>query len=157
MLKTSRSYVLVAAGLVAGAFLSATALAGECPADKLQADVRQPVDFEAVGVTDTVLSAIDLADEAPRLPNRMMRVRYLTIEPGGIVPWHSHGERPALIYILSGEVNEYASNCAAPIVHKAGEVASETHALSHWWKNLSSETVTLLSFDIRMDPADQNM
>jgi quercetin dioxygenase-like cupin family protein len=157
MLKKLGSFTLIAAGLVAGALFAGTAAAGECPADKLQADVRESVDFEPVGVTDTVLSAIDLADEAPMLPGRMMRVRYLTIEPGGVVPWHSHGERPALIYILSGEINEYASNCAAPIVHKAGEVARETHALSHWWKNLGSETVTLLSFDIRMDPADHNM
>src|SRR2546429_1060354 len=40
-------------------------------------------------------------------------------------PWHSHGERPALIYIIEGEIVEYASNCAAPITHKAGERSEE--------------------------------
>jgi quercetin dioxygenase-like cupin family protein len=152
-----RTIQLAAAGLLAAGLLAGTAAAGECPADKLQADVRQPVDFAAIGVTDTVLDQIDLADEAPMLPGRMMRVRKLTIEPGGIVPWHSHGERPALIYVVSGEIHEYASNCAEPIVHEAGEVARETHQVSHWWKNLGSQSVTLLSFDIRKDPADQNM
>ena len=38
--------------------------------------------------------------------------RKLTIEPGGVVPWHSHGDRPAIIYIAEGEIVEYASNCA---------------------------------------------
>ena len=48
------------------------------------------------------------------------------IKPGGDVPWHSHGDRPAMIYIVKGEITEYASNCAVPIVHKAGDVSPET-------------------------------
>ena len=40
------------------------------------------------------------------------------------MPWHSHGDRPAIIYIAEGEIVEYASNCAVPIVHKAGEIAA---------------------------------
>ena len=75
------------------------------------------------------------------LADRQMRVRQLVIEPDGIVPWHSHGDRPALIYVVEGEIDEYASNCAVPIVHKAGDVARETHDVSHWWKNLSSAPV----------------
>ena len=35
------------------------------------------------------------------------------------MPWHSHGDRPAIIYIVSGEVKEFASNCSVAIVHKA--------------------------------------
>ena len=50
-------------------------------------------------------------------------MRRLAIKPGGVVPWHSHDDRPALIYVVVGEITEYASNCAVPIVHKAGEVA----------------------------------
>jgi quercetin dioxygenase-like cupin family protein len=84
-------------------------------------------------------------------------VRRLEIQPGGIVPWHSHAERPALIYIVSGEIAEHASNCAVPILHKAGEVARETHATAHWWQNTGTAAVTLLSFDIAVDPNDHNM
>jgi quercetin dioxygenase-like cupin family protein len=86
-----------------------------------------------------------------------MRVRRLEIQPGGIVPWHSHAERPALIYIVSGTIVEHASNCAVPITHKAGEVARETHATSHWWQNTGTVPVVLLSFDIQRDPNDKNM
>ena len=55
-----------------------------------------------------------------------------------------HAERPAIIYIIEGEINEYASNCAVPIPHKAGDVVAETKGISHWWKNLGDKTVVLL-------------
>jgi len=145
--------------LLAGAVLiaAAPAFAGECPADKVGVDVREPVTLGAVGVTDSVLAAIPLNETALQLDGRTMRVRRLVIEPGGIVPWHSHADRPALIVTVKGEILEYASTCAAPIHHAAGDVARELPATSHWWKNLSTEPVELLSFDILHDPADTNM
>jgi quercetin dioxygenase-like cupin family protein len=73
------------------------------------------------------------------------------------VPWHSHAERPAIIYIVSGTIVEYASTCAVPIVHRAGDVARETHATSHWWKNTSNRPAVLLSADILHDKADPHM
>jgi hypothetical protein len=58
---------------------------------------------------------------------------------------------------VSGEIYENNSNCAAPILHKAGEVARETHMTSHWWQNTGKTPVTLLSFDINTDPNDHSM
>jgi quercetin dioxygenase-like cupin family protein len=100
-----------------------------------------------------VRSSIDLGGEAPMLKDRKFRLRQLDIAPGGIVPWHSHGERPAQIYIVKGEIVEYASTCAVPIMHKAGDVAPETHATSHWWQNHGKEPVLLISVDILHDKA----
>ena len=68
-----------------------------------------------------------------------MRLRKLVIQPGGIVPWHSHAERPANIYVVEGAMTEYRSTCAVPIEHKAGEVAVESGNLAHWWKNNTDE------------------
>ncbi len=149
--RTLIASMLIAAGLAGPAF------AGECPADRMKADAVKPMTLDAKGVTDKVLSTIDLAKEKVTLTGHMMRVRRLEVQPGGIVPWHSHAERPALIYVVSGEIVENASNCAVPIVHKAGEVARETHATSHWWQNKANATVTLLSFDIVSDPSDKHM
>src|SRR5437764_11659415 len=123
----------------------------------MQADVRRPVTYAAKGVTDTVLAAIDLEKEPANIKGRELRFRKLTIEPGGVVPWHSHGDRPAIIYIIEGEIVEYASTCAVPIVHKAGDVAREIHTTSHWWKNIGDKTVVLLSADILHDKSDKNM
>jgi len=150
---------LVLAAITAGTTLAGLsfALAGECPADKSKADVRAPVTNAGKGVTDTVLAAIDLEKEPANIKERQLRFRKLTIEPGGVVPWHSHGDRPALIYVAEGEIHEFASNCAAPIVHKAGDLRRETSEVSHWWKNLGDTTVILLVADVLHDRADHNM
>src|SRR5262249_10500737 len=118
---------LVLAGITAGSTLVgvSAAAAGSCPSDQMKADVRPPVTDAAKGVTDTVLAAIDLEKEPANIKERQLRFRKLTIEPGGIVPWHSHGDRPAIIYVAEGEIVEYASNCSVPIMHKAGEMAGD--------------------------------
>lgn len=144
---------LVAAAIAA----TSSAMAGECPAGKMIAGAREAVAFPAAGVTDTVLAAIDLAKEPAKLEDRQLRFRKLTIEPGGVVPWHSHADRPAIIYVAEGEIVEYASNCAEPIVHKTGEVRAETSGTSHWWKNLGTRTVVLFVGDVLHDKNDHNM
>ena len=138
------------AAVVAAALASATAAqAGSCPADKMRPDGSgEKMDSTlARDVTDAVLTSIDLAKEPTAIKDRLLRLRRLEIKPGGVVPWHQHANRPAIIYIISGEIVEYASTCAVPIVHRAGEAATETHATSHWWKNLGQQTVVLLSAD----------
>ena len=145
------------AAAFAGAFaVAGTAFAGECPADKMAQGFAN-AGHAAKAVTDQVLAQIDLGAEKVALKGHNMRVRKLVIQPGGIVPWHSHGDRPALIYIVSGQVFEYASTCTVPILHKAGEISRETQATSHWWKNTGKVPVVLLSFDIMHDPNDKNM
>jgi len=142
---------LIAASL-AGAFslAGATALAGECPANQRVADGKgqKMMTHGAKGVSDTVRAATDLAKESVALKDRQFRLRELVIQPGGIVPWHSHDDRPAMIYIVAGEVIEYASNCAVPIVHRAGDVAPEAKGTSHWWENKGKSTVKLISVDL---------
>jgi quercetin dioxygenase-like cupin family protein len=149
--------ILFAGLLGAAASCASGALAGECPADQMKADVRKPVTLPADGVTDTTLGAIDLAKEPAMIKDRMLRFRKLTIAPGGVVPWHSHGDRPALIYVAEGEIMEYASNCSGPIVHKAGDLRPETSGTSHWWKNLGDKTVVLYVGDVLHDKNDHNM
>jgi quercetin dioxygenase-like cupin family protein len=153
-----RNTFAAAAGLLAIAALT-PAFAGSCPADKMvpngqgQAMSNQP----AKGVTDTVIASTELAKEPVGIHDRLFRLRKLVIEPGGVVPWHSHGDRPALIYIVSGEITEYASTCAVPIVHKAGDSTPEMHTTAHWWKNTGTEQVVLLSADLFRTKDDPHM
>ncbi|HET6378441.1 MAG TPA: cupin domain-containing protein [Methylocella sp.] len=147
----------VLAAALGAALLGPAAEAGQCPAGEIRADATKPVAIPAKGVTDTVLSSIDLSKEPATIDGRALRLRKLVIQPGGVVPWHSHADRPAIIYIVEGTITEYASNCAVPIVHKTGEVARETSATSHWWKNTSRSRVVLLSADVQHDAQDHNM
>jgi quercetin dioxygenase-like cupin family protein len=160
--KSSMSWrSLAMAAIVAGAALASTTsamAAGDCPADKIVADGKGQAmgPTEPKGVTDTVLAAIDLAKEKVQLTDHQFRMRRLEIQPGGVVPWHSHADRPALIYVVSGEITEYAGTCAIPLVHKAGEVSVDA-GRSHWWKNTGKTPVVLISSDILHDSHDANM
>ena len=150
---TSNAWRRVArVSLVAGvaALGAGAALAGECPPNQRVADGRgqPPGPSMPQGVTDVVRAVTDLANEPLALQGRQFRLRQLDIQPGGIVPWHSHDNRPAMIYTVSGEVTEYASSCAVPIVHRAGDVAPERNGTSHWWKNTGSTPAVLISVDL---------
>ena len=108
-------------------------------------------------VTDNVLTRIDLVNEPVMLKDHALRLRRLVVQPGGIVPWHTHTDRPAIIYIISGTITEYRSTCKTPIVHKAGQSTAEVKRTSHWWKNTGKKTVVLLSADLFHDKDDRHM
>jgi quercetin dioxygenase-like cupin family protein len=156
MSKTTRN--LTAALLLAGftALASTAASANGCPANQMGENALANAPTKPVGVTDTVLEQIDLSKEMVKLNDHQMRIRRLEIQPGGIVPLHDHADRPALIYIVSGEITEFASDCKAGIVHKAGDTSRDAD-LKHWWKNMSKKKVVLISADILHDAMDQNM
>jgi quercetin dioxygenase-like cupin family protein len=156
-LKTLLTAGALSALCLAAAGAAPAAFAGTCPADKVGVDVRQPDARAAKGVTDTVLTSIDVAKEPSKIDGRLFRLRRLVIQPGGVVPWHSHGERPAIIYVVKGSVTEYASTCSVGIVHKAGESTPELHTTSHWWKNTGKGVAVLLSADLLPVKADPHM
>jgi quercetin dioxygenase-like cupin family protein len=141
-----------AAGTVVAAMSvgALAATAGECPADKVVADGlgQKAGATKPAGVTDKVQARIDLINEPVMLKDHALRLRRLVVQPGGVVPWHSHTDRPAIIYIVAGQIVEYRSTCTVPIVHRAGESVTETKGRSHWWKNTSRKTVVLLSADL---------
>jgi quercetin dioxygenase-like cupin family protein len=139
--------------------LSGAAFAGSCPAGQQVADGQgqKPSAMPAKDVTDVVLGSIDLATQPVGVADRQFRLRRLAIKPGGVVPWHSHDDRPALIYVAVGQVTEYASNCAVPIVHNPGEVAEETKGTSHWWRNTGETTAVLISADLLHRTDDAHM
>ena len=143
--------IIAIAALAVLAAVSIAAQAGECPADKVVAEGKgQPMSAAepAKAVTDKVITSTELAKEPVAIQGRLFRARLLEIGAGGVVPWHSHGDRPALILISSGEITEYASTCAVPIVHKAGDVTAEKNPTSHWWKNHGTTPVVIHSFDL---------
>jgi quercetin dioxygenase-like cupin family protein len=152
----TRTRTLALAAVAAlGVSFASTANAGECPADKVMANATPPGPTMPANVTDNVIASIDLG-QGYNIPGRSLRMRRLEIKPGGVVPWHSHDARPANIYVLHGSITEYRSTCAAPIVHRKGEVVAESGATSHWWRNNGGRTAVLLSADILPPEAPMN-
>lgn len=133
------------------------AQAGTCPADKVGANDLAGAPTAPVGIVDTEVASIDLSKENVKLDQRRLRMRLMTIAPGGVVPLHSHADRPALIMVTSGEIYEYNSKCTVPILHKAGEVAKESLGTMHHWKNTSAAPVNLTIGDIVNDKKPETM
>jgi quercetin dioxygenase-like cupin family protein len=139
----------LAALAASAAFFAATpALAGTCPAGQAAANPLTNAPTMPSKVTDTVIGSVDLAKEIG-VANHDLRMRRLVVQPGGIVPMHSHAGRPALIIVVSGAITEYRSSCAVGIDHKAGEISSESDGISHWWRNNGSVPAELLSADVK--------
>lgn len=136
---------LAAAAIAVTAGFSTPALAGQCATPGTNALANAPT--MPKGVTDTVIGSIGLGQEI-NVEGRQLRTRRLVVQPGGIVPIHSHKDRPALIYTVSGSITEHSSTCAVPIVHKAGDISREADGLSHYWINHGKVPAVLLSSDV---------
>ncbi len=142
MNKPKPRFAVLAASLAA-VFIAAPAHAGECPAGKMKPGARTTGEMQPKDVTDTELQSIDLGAEIAGLDGRRLRYRKLVVQPGGVVPWHDHTDRPALIMIADGEITEFRSDCAVGITHKSGDISKEVKGILHWWKNESAAPATL--------------
>ena len=138
-------------------FAASPVFAGECPADKVGANSLPGAATAPVGVSEMELSSIDLSQENVKLPQRRLRFRHMEIKAGGVVPLHSHEDRPALIMVNQGQIYENSSKCTVPILHKAGDVAREFNGTKHWWKNEGKVTVVLTIADIVNDKKPETM
>lgn len=133
----------VAAGIIALAALGgATPAMADQHVNPLTNAPTMPKD-----VTDTVIGAVDLGKEIS-VEGRQLRTRRLVVQPGGIVPVHSHADRPALIVVVSGSITEHRSDRAEPVEHRAGDISREADGISHYWINHGSEPAVLLSSDV---------
>ena len=138
-------FILAVAAIAVAAGFSTPALASQCAAPGTNALANAPT--MPKGVTDTVIGSIGLGTEIG-VDGRQLRTRRLVVQPGGIVPIHSHKDRPALIYTVSGSITEHSSACSVPIVHKAGDISREADGLSHYWINHGKVPAVLLSSDV---------
>ena len=102
---------------------------------------------ETKGVTVKLLAALDLGPEIEGMTGRQLRMRMVTIEPGGVFgPVHDHIDRPGMVYILQGtitdhrnrEVKEYGPGVGWP----------EDRNTTHWLENRGTIPAVEISVDI---------
>lgn len=139
---------VVAAGIALAAAAPAYASV-DCPVGKAGTNPLANAPTAPKGVTDNVVGSIDLGAEV-KFDGHDLRTRKLVVQPGGIVPLHSHAGRPALILTASGAITEYRSSCTVPINHKAGEVSREADGISHYWINHGKVPAVLYSSDVKV-------
>jgi quercetin dioxygenase-like cupin family protein len=63
---------------------------------------------ETKGVTAELLATVDLGPEIEGMAGRQLRMRMVTIEPGGVFgPVHDHKDRPGIVYVLQGTITDH--------------------------------------------------
>jgi quercetin dioxygenase-like cupin family protein len=107
---------------------------------------RQPP-AQTVGQSEEALRAIDLTSEVLSTKGRPLRMRKITVQPGGAQALHTHADRPAVTYMLQGEMTYYADG-KAPVVIRAGEGVAEGRATTHWGENTGKVPAVWIAVDI---------
>jgi quercetin dioxygenase-like cupin family protein len=102
---------------------------------------------ETKGVTVDLLAAIDLGPEIEGMEGRQLRMRMVTIEPGGVFgPIHDHAGRPGTVYILQGTITDHRNGVATD--YGPGLGWPEDRSTSHWLENLGTTPAVEISVDI---------
>ena len=102
---------------------------------------------ETRGVAVKDLTTVDLAGEIEGMEGRHLRMRMVTIEPGGIFgPIHNHEGRPGTVYILQGTITDHRNGVATD--YGPGVGWPEDRNTNHWLENRGTIPAVEISVDI---------
>ncbi len=102
---------------------------------------------ETKGVTVGLLATVDLGPEIERLAGRQLRMRMVTIQPGGVFgPIHDHQDRPGIVYILQGTITDHRNGVARG--YGPGVGWPEDRNTRHWLENRGAIPAVEISVDI---------
>jgi quercetin dioxygenase-like cupin family protein len=105
------------------------------------------VPTETKGQSAVELRSLDLTGEMDSVAGRPLRMRKVTLEPGGVLGVHNHKDRPAITYLLEGEVVYHQEGKADQVVRPGGGFA-EGRATTHWAENRGSVPAVWIAVDI---------
>ena len=102
---------------------------------------------EAQGVTVELLAALDLGPEIEGMAGRQLRMRMVTIEPGGVFgPVHDHVDRPDMVYVLQGTITDHRDGVVTE--YGPGVGWPEDKNTTHWLENQGTTSAVEISIDI---------
>jgi quercetin dioxygenase-like cupin family protein len=102
---------------------------------------------ETQGVTTKLLGTVDLGPEIEGMEGRELRMRLVTIEPGGVYgPVHDHVDRPGIVYILEGTITDHRDGVATD--YGPGLGWPEDRNTVHWLENRGTTTAVEISVDV---------
>ncbi len=109
-------------------------------------NAQQAAPTATKGVTPKLLVAVNLGPEIEGMGGRQLRMRTVTVEPGGVFEIHSHKDRPGTVYILQGKITEHRGDIAKE--YGPGEFWFENKETMHWLENKGAEPVVFIAVDI---------
>lgn len=106
----------------------------------------QPVP-ETRGITVQLLATVDLGPEIDGMAGRQLRMRMVTIDPGGVFgPLHDHKGRPGIVYILQGTITDHRDGVSTD--YGPGLGWPEDRNTLHWLENRGTVPAVEISVDI---------
>jgi quercetin dioxygenase-like cupin family protein len=102
---------------------------------------------ENKGVTVSQPTALDLSGEIDGVAGRQLRLRTVTLAPGGVVALHSHNGRPAVATVMQGTLTEHRDN-GVVVERKQGESWTEGKEVTHWAENKGDVAVVVIAVDV---------
>jgi quercetin dioxygenase-like cupin family protein len=107
---------------------------------------RQPPP-ENVGQSEEPLRSLDLTGELESGTGRPLRMRRITVQPGGALALHNHADRPAVTYMLQGEMT-YHQQGKPDVTARPGDGFAEGRATTHWGENTGKVPAIWIAVDI---------
>lgn len=102
---------------------------------------------ETKGVSAELLATVDLGPEIEGMAGRQLRMRMVTIEPGGVFgPIHDHQDRPGIVYVLQGTITDHRNGVATD--YGPGVGWPEDRHTTHWLENRGTIPAVEISVDI---------
>jgi quercetin dioxygenase-like cupin family protein len=99
------------------------------------------------GVTVDLLSTLDLGAEIEAMAGFQLRMRMVTIEPGGAFgPVHDHKGRPGMVYVLEGTITDHRDGRA--VEYGPGVGWPEDKDTLHWLENRGATPAVEISVDV---------
>ena len=108
---------------------------------------QQTPPTENKGVKVSPPTALDLGPEVDSVEGRQLRLRVVTVEPGGVVAVHSHKGRPAVAYVVQGTLTETREGSGSQDHHQ-GESWTEDRNTTHWAENKGDKPVIVVAVDV---------
>ena len=107
---------------------------------------RQPPP-QTIGQSEELLRSLDLTTELEAGKGRPLRMRRITVQPGGALALHNHVDRPAVTYMLQGEMTYHQQGKPDVVVRPGGGFA-EGRATTHWGENTGTVPAIWIAVDI---------
>ncbi|WP_427887295.1 cupin domain-containing protein [Kribbella sp. GL6] len=102
---------------------------------------------EPKGVSVELLASVDLGAEIAGMDGRRLRMRMVTIEPGGVFgPVHDHVGRPGTVYVLEGTITDHRDGKTTE--YGPGPGWPEDRNTVHWLENRGTVPAVEISVDV---------
>jgi quercetin dioxygenase-like cupin family protein len=99
------------------------------------------------GFTASKTTVVELGSEIEGMAGRQLRMRVLTIEPGGYIGLHSHKDRPAVVYFMQGTDEVGLADGSKKILH-SGDTSATPSSTTHYHRNIGKDNVVLIAVDV---------